>query len=199
MAGRGEWDRSQRPMRNQPLPTAPGTTHRNESNPNIEIVPASREQEPVLANLLELYIHDFTDFLHRDIGADGRFDYDHLPLYWSDPDRHPFLIRTDGRLSGFVLVTRGPDISDRETVWDMSEYFVLRGYRRLGIGTRAAHAVWMQRPGRWQIRVMESNVPAQHFWSRAIAAFTGKPVIPTPFENCGSRWLVFSFASNPTA
>ena len=174
-------------------------THWDQSNPNIEIVSASREQEAVLANLLELYIHDFTEFLHREISADGRYGYERLPLYWSEPDRHPYLIRTDGNLSGLALVTRGPDLSGQETVWDMSEFFVLRGCRRLGIGTRAAHAVWLQHPGRWQIRVLESNVPAQHFWARAIAAFTGKAVIPTPFEDGSSRWRVFSFDSSSRA
>ncbi len=39
----------------------------------VEIVAAAREEEPVLANLLELYAHDFSDFHEVELGADGRF------------------------------------------------------------------------------------------------------------------------------
>ena len=30
---------------------------------NVEVVPATAEQKPLLANLIELYIHDFSEFL----------------------------------------------------------------------------------------------------------------------------------------
>ena len=45
-----------------------------------------------MANLLELYAHDFSEFHNVEIGEDGKFGYQALPLYWSEPDRHPFLI-----------------------------------------------------------------------------------------------------------
>jgi predicted acetyltransferase len=54
--------------------------------------PAPREHAPILAYLLELYAHDFSGFHRLDIGADGRFDYKSLPLYWSEPNDIPFLI-----------------------------------------------------------------------------------------------------------
>ncbi len=47
----------------------------------IELVPAAQGQEPVLANLLELYAHDFSEFVDLTIGPDGRFHYPRLPLY----------------------------------------------------------------------------------------------------------------------
>jgi hypothetical protein len=65
----------------------------------IEVTPAAPEQEPVLANLLELYGHDFSEFQDLDLGADCRFGYKGLPLYWSEPDRHPFLTTVAGRLA----------------------------------------------------------------------------------------------------
>jgi hypothetical protein len=39
----------------------------------IEVLPATTEQEPVLANLLEMYAHDFSEFSDLKIGVDGRF------------------------------------------------------------------------------------------------------------------------------
>jgi len=59
----------------------------------IEISPATLEQAPILANLLELYAHDFSEFHDVQLGADGRFGNSSLSLYWSQPDRHPFWSR----------------------------------------------------------------------------------------------------------
>jgi hypothetical protein len=71
---------------------------------SVEVDPALREHAPILANLLELYAHDFSELHILDIGANGRFGYESLPLYWSEPNRHPFLIRADGKLAGLALV-----------------------------------------------------------------------------------------------
>ena len=106
-----------------------------------------------------MYAHDFSEFHEIELGADGRFGYKHLPLYWREPNRRPFLVKVDGKLAGLVLVKRGSELSGDETVWDVAEFFVVRRYRRRGIGTYVAHAVWRQVPGLWEVRVMESNHP----------------------------------------
>src|SRR5580658_3531125 len=94
---------------------------------HIEVAPARPGQESVMANLLELYAHDFSEFHDLEIGADGRFGYPSLPLYWSEPGRYPFLVKMDGKLAGLVLVKRGSEVSGNLAVWDMAEFFVLRG------------------------------------------------------------------------
>jgi predicted acetyltransferase len=157
----------------------------------IEVIPATPDQMPIVANLLQLYAHDFSEFLDVQLGPDGRFDYAPLPLYWSDPDRYPFLVRMDCKLAGFVLVKR------ETRVWDMVEFFVLRGYRRRGIGTGIAHDVFRRFPGPWEVRVMHANRSALPFWDRAISEFTGRPVPPILFEKDGKPWKLFSFDSTP--
>jgi predicted acetyltransferase len=139
----------------------------------IEVIPAAAEQESVLANLLELYAHDFSEFHNLEIGEDGRFGYKSLPLYWSDSDRYPFLVKVDGNLAGLILVMRGPAVVGNHVVWDMAEFFVLRGYRRRGIGTQMAHEIWRRLLGAWEVRVMQSNVAANHFWAHAVSTFAG--------------------------
>jgi hypothetical protein len=68
----------------------------------LEVVPATQDQEPIVANLFQLYAHDFSEFFDLKLRPDGRFSYDELPLYWREPNRHPFLIKVDGNLAGFV-------------------------------------------------------------------------------------------------
>ena len=156
----------------------------------IEVVPASPEQQSIIANLLQLYAHDFSEFHNLELGADGRFGYTSLPLYWSDPTRHPFLVKVQGQLAGFALVKR-----EEEGVWDVAEFFIARAYRRQGIGMKVAHEVWQRLPGRWQVRVMELNGAGLHFWQRAITAFTGEEIRPMHVEKDGESWLVFEFES----
>lgn len=161
----------------------------------VEIIPASAKDAPVLANLLELYAHDFSELIDVPLGADGRFGYPALPRYWVEPDRHAFLIHDDG-LAGFVMVKRGSEISGDPTVWDVAEMFVVRGRRRRGTGTEAVHQVWRRVPGRWEVRVMEANRDALPFWLRTTAAFCGGRVSSTVVEKKGRRWTVLSFEAS---
>jgi predicted acetyltransferase len=171
-------------------------TQRDETaSPHLEVIPAARDQEPILANLLELYAHDFSEFRNLEIREDGRFGYRSLPQYWSERDRHPFLLRIEGRWAGLVLVKRGSEVSGSGAVWDMAEFFVVRGWRRRGFGTRTAHEVWRRFPGMWEVRVMQANVPAQHFWAGAISIFTGEATHPVNVKKAGECWSLFSFES----
>lgn len=162
---------------------------------HLKVTPAAPEQEPILAHLLELYAHDFSEFHSIELGADGRFGYRDLPLYWSEAGRHPFLVTMDGKPAGLVLVKRGLEILGNEAIWDMAEFFVVRGHRRHGVGTEVAHQVWRRFPGRWEVRVMEEN-PALHFWKRAISAFAGETIHSVRFENDGVSWHLFRFESS---
>jgi hypothetical protein len=38
------------------------TRHSERPSAHVEVIPAAREQEAILANLLELYAHDFSEF-----------------------------------------------------------------------------------------------------------------------------------------
>ena len=164
----------------------------------VEIVPASAKDEPVLANLLELYAHDFSELTDVPLGADGRFGYPALPRYWVEPERHAFLVHDEG-LAGFVLVKRGSEISGDAAVWDVAEMFVVRGRRRRGTGADAIQQVWRRLPGRWEVRVMEANRAALPFWERTIASFCGAPAPSAVVEKKGKRWTVLSFEAPPPA
>lgn len=163
--------------------------------PGVEVVPAAPEQESVLANLLELYAHDFSEFIDLVIGSDGRFHYPRLPLYWLEESRFPFLVKVDGFLAGLVLVSRGSQISSDPQVWDMAEFFIMRRYRRRGIGAALAQEVWRRVPGAWEVRVQQSNTAALAFWEATINAFTGSIPEPVSVEENGTHRRVFAFRS----
>jgi predicted acetyltransferase len=138
----------------------------------ISLDPASAAERPVLENLFQLYAYDWSELGWMELGPDGRFADPSLDGYWRDPDRHPFLIRVDGRLAGFALVAGTSRLTGAAGVFDMAEFFVLRKYRRQGVGFAAASAAFDRFTGRWEIRQRDENVAATAFWRRVVARYT---------------------------
>jgi predicted acetyltransferase len=60
-----------------------------------------------------------------------------------------------------------------EGVNDMSEFFVMRKYRRSGVGREAARRVFAMFPGIWQLRQVHGNDAATAFW---------RAVVPSGYE-----------------
>jgi predicted acetyltransferase len=159
---------------------------------SVTLEAATPDEAPVLANLLGLYMHDLSDVFSIQVGADGAFRYEKLPLFWSEPDTHfPFLIYSGARLAGFALVTRGSPVTDDPEKLDVAEFFVLRGYRRKGVGRQAACLLWDRLPGAWVVRVAEANRAGLPFWSATIGEYTGGAFS----ESRRPGWHVFSFTS----
>ena len=139
-------------------------------NVNVEIVAATIGDKSIVRHLVELYVYDYSEYMEWDVDEHGRFGYQYLDNYWTEPDRHPFLFRVDGKLAGFAFVRANEPVPG---TCDMAEFFVLRKYRRRNVGIIAASALFDQFPGAWQIRQMELNKVATEFWHRAIpVAFT---------------------------
>ena len=143
---------------------------------SVTLEPAGPEARETIANLFQLYVHDFSEqWAGTDRGElepDGRFEpYPHLDSYWQDARREPFLIRVDGHLAGFVLIN---DVSHsgRPLDFAVAEFFVARKHRRDGVGRAAARAAVAHRPGQWEMAVSRKNPGAQAFW-RGVAAELG--------------------------
>jgi predicted acetyltransferase len=132
----------------------------------ITIDPIPYQDKPILRNLIEFYQYDFSELDRSDVGNFGLFGYPYLDNYWTETGRYPFFIRVDGKLAGFVLVHVA------EGVNAIGEFFVLRKYRRQGVGGEVAHRIFDQFPGRWRVEQEECNKPAQTFWRKVIGAYT---------------------------
>lgn len=153
----------------------------------IEVCVAELSDKPVLRNLMELYIYDFSEFELWDVDAHGLFGYRYLDHYWTDVDRFPFLIRSNGQLAGFALLHRLED-----GVMSIAEFFVLRRYRRAGVG-RAAVATLLDRfTGEWEVSVIEGNVGGLGFWGSVLT-----PYAPSEEQTLqdGQQRSLFRFAN----
>lgn len=56
----------------------------------------------------------------------------------------------------------------------LSEFFVLRTFRRGGVGRHAAFALFDRFPGIWEIRELPRNGPAIALWRAVIGEYAGR-------------------------
>ena len=142
-----------------------------------ELVPIARAHEPVLRELLNLYLYELSDLVGADPDEHGRFEYDWLDHYWTEPDRHAFFIRRDATTAGFVLINAH---TASGAAHGIAEFFVLRRHRRSGIGRTAAIAAFTRFPGTWELVTDVENVRAAAFWRATITAFAPAQLVEHP-------------------
>lgn len=138
----------------------------------LEIIEALPAQEHVIQNLMQLYVHDFSeqwsDTKRGELGDDGLFpEYPHLESYWREDNRVPLLIKRGGNLAGFALINEHSH-SGLPVDRNMAEFFIARKHRRGGVGSTAAHMIFDRYPGLWEAAVARRNVGALAFWRNAI-------------------------------
>lgn len=139
---------------------------------DISIEPILIEQKSVFVQMLEIYKYDFSEFSDDDINEYGYFGYKYIDNYWNEKGRHPFFIRVDGKLAGLVLVRSCCQYNDLPNPHNIAEFFVMKKYRKKGVGRTAAVRVFEMFRGGWEISVWTNNLPAQNFWGKVIAEYT---------------------------
>ena len=139
---------------------------------DVQLVPVTFEQKPVLRQLLELYAHDFSEYDDADVNEHGLYGYKYLDHYWTEPDRHPFFIVVDGRLAGLVLVNSYCYVVKEPDAKSIAEFFVMRKYRRNGVGRAAAIKAFAMFPGTWEVLQHGANAPSYRFWEKVIGEYT---------------------------
>ncbi|TKJ20673.1 GNAT family N-acetyltransferase [Blastococcus sp. CCUG 61487] len=127
----------------------------------IAVSPAAETEKPVVRRLLALNAHDFSEIDGRELGPHGEYGYRYLDHYWTEPERHAFLVRVAGALAGCVLVRTGAPHR-------LGEFFVVRKHRRSGVGTAVAREIFRRFPGEWLVEEVPGNDAAVAFWRRAI-------------------------------
>lgn len=140
----------------------------------MELLRVSSEKKIILRNLIELYQYDmsqFEDESDNDVNEYGLFDYKYLDHYWTEDGRHPFFVMVSGKLAGFVLV-REITVSDDLPKFSIAEFFILRKYRRQGIGKEVAYKTFEMFKGIWSVSWLEKNSLAKTFWTRTISEYS---------------------------
>jgi predicted acetyltransferase len=129
--------------------------------PKVEVVEATEDDRPVVRRLLQFYHYDFSEFNDDDVDPHGEFPHRYFDAYWTESNRKAFLFRMDGAWAGLALIFTGDP-------HDVAEFFVMRKYRRRGVGAEAAALLFDRFPGGWTVRQQLWNPAATAFWRNAI-------------------------------
>lgn len=140
---------------------------------NVCLKAAVPEDKEPMRNLLEKYLYEFSEWEGQDVDGNGLYGYPYLDAYWTDEKRYPFLILVDGKLAGFAMVNCYP-IVDTEADYTMAEFFVMRKYRKRGVGRQAAFQLFGRFPGKWQLKYYLENKASSVFWNRIVGEYTGR-------------------------
>lgn len=133
---------------------------------DIKLVRINLQDQPLLENLLEFYVYEFSAYLsYVRLGDQGRYVFD-ATHFVSDERFYSFLIRVDGEIAGFAIV------EDRKDYRSIKEFFVMRKFTRSGVGKKVAFDLFSMFEGKWEVHQVEKNYPAQAFWRSVIKEFT---------------------------
>ncbi|RWU19327.1 GNAT family N-acetyltransferase [Pseudomonas alkylphenolica] len=142
---------------------------------SIELLQTGPDQAELIRNLYQFYAYESSDWEQEDVEVDGRFyiHEEHLTRYWQAPEWSANLILVDGFIAGFYLVERSelPGLDALE----LADLFILKRYRRKGIGRAVASQVLTATQNDWLVRFYDQDEAAQAFW-RAVFDQLPRPV-----------------------
>ena len=137
---------------------------------NIQLAPVKFNDKSILRHLLELYQYDISEFTLEDVNENGFYEYKYLDHYWTEPGRFPFFIVVEGQYAGFALIRKMEN--EHRSFYSMAEFFVMKKFRTLGVGRKAAFHLFKQYQESWELVALKENHNAQKFWKTIICQYT---------------------------
>lgn len=133
----------------------------------FDLFEVEEKDKNIIFNLMQLYTYELSFFEDKttsfELLENGLFKISkYVDLYWKE-ERQPYILKYDGKLAGFVL-----ERFNEEEMYEIAEFFVLNKYRKLGAGTFMANEIFKKYKGKWEIRTLLKNKPAQDFWRKVV-------------------------------
>ena len=126
------------------------------------------KDKDIIYNLMQLYTYELSFFedetTNFQLLENGLFKVSkYIDLYWTQTERHPYILKCDGQIAGFVL-----ERFNKDGMNEIAEFFVLNRYRNLGAGTFMASEMFKKYKGKWEIQTLLKNKKAQKFWRKVV-------------------------------
>lgn len=164
----------------------------------VTVAQARETEGPALCRLMQLYYYDFSEFSEMSLNDDGTYGDPELIEEQFAPKYTSYVIRVEGALAGFAIVSPRSYLTRDAGVTDMMEFFVMRAYRRGRIGEFASTFLFDVYPGPWEVRVIAENSAAKSFWRAVIDRYTGGAFIESQLDTDRHRGTLYTFSSNST-
>lgn len=135
----------------------------------IQLVKVTEKNKSLLFNLMQLYLYDLSVYFNFKINNNGIYEYDHFEDYFIDSNYIPYFIYSDNELVGFVLLNDySPITNTHENIINVSEFFILKLYRKQGLGEMTFQALLEMHKGVWTIKPAAFSKEANAFWETII-------------------------------
>lgn len=102
----------------------------------------------------------------------GQRPADLLAPWYRDAHATPFVILRSGRPVGFALVQDTPARAAQDASNRLTEFYVQKPVRGLGIGREAAALLFNRYAGGWQVTAPTQQQGAVAFWRKVIRGYT---------------------------
>jgi predicted acetyltransferase len=138
---------------------------------SLAVTRAVNSERQLLQQMLELYQHDLSDIWDQDLDVRGEFGYS-IERFWQDPNCAAYIF------------------------W-IEQFFVMKKYRKRGMGSAAARIIFNTHVGQWQVGQMTDNFIAQSFWRSVIGKYTLNHYNEVQITSGWWQGIVQSFTSAP--
>lgn len=125
----------------------------------------NESEKHILHNIMQFYIYEFSKYIPAiKLEANGAYEPFKLDRYWESENHHPFFIKLEDELIGFILVESSSALGPNT----IKEFFIMAKHNGLGHGKEAARELFKRFPGKWEITQIENNKRANYFWRTVI-------------------------------
>lgn len=138
----------------------------------FDLIEVNEKDRNIIYNLMQLYTYELssfedetTNFTMLDSGLYVLNKY--VERYWQDKNRHPYILKCNNELAGFVLQR-----FNEENMNEIAEFFIINKYRKIGAGTFLENKMFELYRGKWEVRTLLKNERAQKVWRNTIKNFT---------------------------
>ena len=135
----------------------------------LELRKALPHDFPALQQMLELYQYELSDIWSQDTDSEAKYGYD-LLKHRQDERFHAHVALQGPQYVGFALVA--PALVTRNEGHWMEQFFILKRFRRSGIGHALAKHALLGHPGAWEVGQMPANHAARAFWRNVVGRVT---------------------------
>jgi predicted acetyltransferase len=120
-------------------------------------------------------LSDLNTGLFSVLGSDNPHEQEIFANWFANDQSHPLVILKGPESVGFALVTRPriPAAGETGVDYRLSEFFIRKPHRRVGIGREAATLIFDRFAGEWEVVEYQRNPGSVAFWRRVLATYGG--------------------------
>lgn len=131
----------------------------------INVIAVDLGNREVYQNFAQAYEAEFSSITRKQPNEKGIFSLDAEV----SENNFGFLMYLDNIPAGFSVVT-----SHGNARYEVSEFYVVPCFRKLGLGKLFAHKIWGQFKGDWEVKQIQGAEYATQFWRAVIEQYVGQ-------------------------